>query len=101
MELRPDSDAQREHDPLCCTSGDKRLADLVDEVDERHQQEDTRGGEQDERRALRDAVIEAGFHQDRARQCHQSVDDHQKKSEEQRPSELGQQARQAEPGIGA
>ena len=48
LQLRPDPDAERQHDPLRGAPGDKRLGDLVDEIDERDEQEHAGSGEEDE-----------------------------------------------------
>ena len=79
--------------------GDERLADLVDEVDERDDEEHSGGGEEDDRRPSRHAIVETGLHQDRSGQRHQSVDDHEDQSEQQRPAELTQQPQQAEAPV--
>ena len=88
LQLGPDADAQRQHDPLGRPAGDEGLADLVDQVDERDDEEDGRRGEEHGLGALRDAAVDAGLDQDRAGQAGQRVDDDQDEPEEQRPAEL-------------
>ena len=92
LQLGPDADAQREHDPLGGATGDERLADLVDEVDQRDDEEDAGRREQHGRRARRHAVVDARLDQDRPGQRDHAVEDDQDQPDEQRPAELARAA---------
>ena len=57
LQLGPDPDPQRQHDPLGGAAGDERLADLVDQVGEGDDEEDRRGGEQHGRASPADTPL--------------------------------------------
>ncbi len=88
LQLCPDPDSQRHHDPLGGPARDERLADLVDEVGERDDEIDRRGGEEDRFGADRDAIVDAGLDEDRPGQRRERIHDDEHEPDEEWLAEL-------------
>ncbi len=103
LQLGPDPDAQRQHDPLRDPAGDERLADLVDQVGQGDRQVDRGGAEERRLRAGRHAVVQSGLDQHRPRQRGQGVEDDEEQPEQQLATERREQPPQPElplvPGL--
>ncbi len=96
LHVGPDADTQGQHDPLGGTTGDERLPNLVNEVNQGDDKKDRGRREEHGLGALRHAVVDAGLDKDRTGQTGQRVDDNQEQPQEQRSAELTQKLSQVE-----